>query len=169
MSRSFSAFSPLQPQSTWLRRMLASTITAALLTTATTGCGKKGDRLDAHPAEGQILWKGKPLAGAEVVFYRKGAADEKPLAAKAQTDSNGHFRLSTYEKEDGAPEGEYAVTVIYYAMKPNEGGAGPNVLPKKYASAKTTDLQVKIASDTSTLPALVLNDPRPSDGKEARQ
>ena len=149
------------PGGKWLRVMLPSAIVATLLVTVPTGCGKRGDHLAVYPAEGQVLWKGKPLAGAQLAFYRKGTGDEKPVAARALTDTNGHFQLGTYEKADGAPEGAYAVTVVYYAMRPGDGGAGPNVLPKKYASAKTTDLQVKIARDTSSLPALVLNDPKP--------
>jgi hypothetical protein len=166
MNRSLPAFSRLRPESTWLRIMVPTTIVAALLATASAGCGKgQGGRLAVYPAEGQVLWKGKPLAGAQVVFYPKGPADERPVAPRAQTDSNGHFQLGTYERADGAPEGDYAVTVIYYAMRPQDGGAGPNALPKKYASAKTTDLQVKIAKDTSALPALVLNDPRPANSE----
>ncbi len=155
------ALSWLWPRSPWLRVMLPSAIAAALLVMLPAGCGKQGDHLAVYPVEGQVLWKGKPLAGAQLAFYRKGTGDAKPVAARAQTDSNGHFQLGTYQKTDGAPEGDYAVTVVYYAMRPEDGGAGPNVLPKKYASAKTTDLQVKVARDTSTLPALVLNDPKP--------
>jgi len=57
---------------------------------------------------------------------------------------------------DGAPEGRYAVTVLYYPIRPGDGGASGNALPPKFASAKTTDLQVQIAKGTNTLPALEL-------------
>ncbi len=162
MSRSVFAFPRIRSQSLWLRVTLPSAIAAALLATAPAGCGNgQGGRSAVYPVEGQVLWNGKPLAGAQVAFYPKGPVEGRPFFPRAQTDPNGHFQLGTYEKADGAPEGEYAVTVLYYAVRPGEGGAGPNVLPKKYASAKTTDLQVKIAKDSGTLPALVLNDPRP--------
>ena len=48
------------------------------------------------------------------------------------------------------------MTVLYYPMRPGDGGASGNALPPKFASAKTTDLQVQIAKGTNALPALEL-------------
>jgi hypothetical protein len=166
-----------QPILRWPRLMLPPVLVMAAMAMTMAGCGKRhGDRSTLYPAEGQVLWNSKPLGGAQVVFYPTGLADEKFTPSRAQTNFDGRFSLGTYATADGAPEGEYAVTVVCYPMRPKDGGAGPNVLPKKYASPKTTDLRVKIASDTSTLPTLVLNDPqRPanspglSSGREARE
>ena len=157
--------------------MLASGLAATVMVLALVGCGKRpGDRGSLYPADGRVLWNSKPVDGAQVVFYPTELSGEKLTPSRARTNFDGRFSLGTYATADGVPEGEYAVTVVCYPMRPKDGGAGPNVLPKKYASPKTTDLRVKIAKDSNTLPALVLNDPKPpansrrlSNGGEARE
>jgi hypothetical protein len=134
-----------------LRCAAAFTVLVAMIV----GCGRS-DRATVYPAEGQVLWYGKPLAGAHVVFYPKQTSDGKPIAPRAQTGSDGRFRLGTYDADDGAPEGDYAVTVHYYPIRPGEGGASGNALPPKFASAKTTDLHVQIAKGPNALPPLEL-------------
>lgn len=137
--------------------LLAMAMTVAGLV----GCsGGHGDRGALYSVEGRVIWNQQPLAGARVVFYPQGLSDPKAAASHAQTDANGRFRLSTYEADDGAHAGGYAVTVLYYPMRPQDGGAGPNVLPKKYASPKTTDLRIQITTDAATQPLLVLSDER---------
>jgi hypothetical protein len=138
---------------------LALTIVAVLAAVSMAGCGRaNGDRARVYPAEGQVVWNGKPLAGAQVVFYPQAESEAKASPPKAQTDSEGRFRLSTYAADDGAPEGAYAVTVLYYPPQKQDGGyvPGPNVLPKKYASPKTTDLRAQVVQGANSLPALVL-------------
>ena len=121
------------------------------------GCGRS-DHAPVYPAEGQVFWSGKPLAGAQVVLYPRGTSEADAVAARARTDLEGRFRLSTYGAADGAAEGEYLVTVVQYQPRQQDGGwvPGPNVLPAKYASAKTTDLRVQIAKGANALPPLVL-------------
>lgn len=137
--------------------LLPLTLIAAVMAMAIVGCGHS-DRAAVYPAEGRVVWNGQPLAGAQVVLYPQGQSDAKTVPARAQTDSEGRFRLSTYGTADGAPEGEYAVTVVHYRVRQQDGGSvpGPNVLPAKYASPKTTDLRVQIAKGTNTLPTLAL-------------
>jgi hypothetical protein len=135
-------------------------LAVALVTLMLGGCGKRNG---AYPAEGQVLLNGQPLAGAQVVLYPRGQSDAKVVPPRAQTGVDGRFRLSTLGKSDGAPAGEYAVTVIRYPMqKQGDGGwtSGPNDLPKKYASPETTDLRVQIGEGKGPLPALVLQTPK---------
>jgi hypothetical protein len=76
------------------------------------GCsGKKA----VVPVQGQVMYKGKaPAVGALVVFHPAGgqaaAGAAKPTAAVKE---DGSFRPTTYEPEDGLPEGDYAVTIIW--------------------------------------------------------
>ena len=142
------------------RMTLLSAFTMAGLALALVGCSKRpGDRGTLYPAEGQVFLDKEPLVGALVVLYPQGLSDAKAVASRAQTSPDGRFRVSTFGTADGAPEGEYAVTVIHYPMqKQSDGGyaAGPNDLPKKYASPTTSDLRVQIGEGKSTLPAIVL-------------
>jgi hypothetical protein len=128
------------------------------------GCGKGNGRGPLYPAEGQVLLNRRPLGGAIVVLYPQGVADEKAVPSRAQTGPDGKFHVGTFDVADGVPAGQYAVTVIHYPMRQNNGGwtSGANDLPQKYASPKTTDLRVKIGDGTKTLPTLVLQAPQGS-------
>jgi len=144
--------------------MFPSAVAMAILAIALVGCGKQqGDRSTLYPAEGQVFVNQQPLAGALVVLYPKGESGVKVVPSRAQTGPDGRFRVGTFAVGDGAPEGEYAVTVIHYpTQKHSDGGyaAGPNDLPKKYTSPTTTDLRVQIGEGKSSLPALVLHTPK---------
>jgi hypothetical protein len=61
--------------------------------------------------------------------------------------------VTTFDGNDGAPEGEYVVTVQWYkpVRQNNEVVGGPNVLPAKYASAKTSDLRITVAAGENRL------------------
>jgi hypothetical protein len=144
--------------------MLSSAFVAAVMVTVLVGCGKRqGDRGTVHPVEGQVFLDKEPLAGALIAFYPKGQSSGKAKPSRAQTGPDGRFRVGTFAADDGAPEGEYAVTVIRYPVqKQGDGGyaAGQNDLPKKYASQKLTDLQVRIGDGKNSLPPLVLHAPK---------
>ena len=131
---------------------------AAISAMTSLGCGKGNGRSAVYPAEGQVLVNGQPLAGAQVVFYPQSQSGENTVAPRAQTESDGRFKLTTYANADGAPEGEYVVTVLHYPLRQVNGGWAPgsNSLPPKYASPKTTDLRAQIVKGTNSLPALTL-------------
>jgi hypothetical protein len=138
---------------------LAYGLAATAIALTFIGCGRPiGDRGELYPAEGQVLLNTAPLAGALVVLYPQGLPDAKAIPSRAQTGPDGRFRVSTFGTADGAPNGEYAVTVVQYPWQQDGSGwvAGPNALPAKYASPKTTDLRVQIGPDKDKLPALVL-------------
>jgi hypothetical protein len=104
------------------------------------------NRKPTQPVRGTVLLEGAPVAGAKVVFYalEKGGK-QKNYTADALTDSDGTFTISTYQANDGAPIGDYAVTVVL--REPDidlAGNAGPNKLPARYAAADTTSLRAQI-------------------------
>lgn len=132
---------------------------AILLPLATVGCTRaKADRVPVFPAEGRVLLNSKPLAGALIVLYPKEGVDGRAIPARAQSDREGNFHLTTYEASDGVPTGQYAVTVHYYPLEKHgeSYSAGPNSLPAKYSSPKSTDLVVQIREGKNKLPPLTL-------------
>jgi hypothetical protein len=132
-------------------------LTILLLVAA--GCGSKHpDRLAVFPVSGQVTWNGQPLPNAFVVLHPKGAHDLRAVTARGQTDQSGNFRVTTYEAGDGAPVGDYAVTVAYHQLVATGGGyePGPNVLPSKYAAPETTELTAHVAEGPNQLPPLTL-------------
>ena len=67
--------------------------------------------MPVFPAKGQLLVDGKAAKGAFVYLWPDGIGDMDAYCPNGQTDDNGAFVLSTYDSDDGAPAGEYAVTV----------------------------------------------------------
>lgn len=66
------------------------------------GCSGQDASLKGRPkvvaAMGTVLYKGAPLADASVIFTNL----ESATTAYAQTDSAGNFKLTTFNKGDGA-------------------------------------------------------------------
>jgi hypothetical protein len=123
------------------------------------GCGQ-GDvapPVAVHPAQGKITFKGQPTHGATVTLHPKTPTDDVPVP-RATVDKTGAFKISTFAPGDGAPEGEYTVTVFWY--KPIGTGLdvtpGPNVIPVKYTKPESTDIVVKIAAGQNDIPAIQL-------------
>jgi hypothetical protein len=133
--------------------MLIVSLTFATLV----GCGKNSDRVQVFPVEGQVTLNGHPLANAFVVLHPKDANASGVPAARAQTDSNGTFRASTYEADDGAAVGEYAVTIEYYQPIDNGNGSsepGPNVLPARLGSPQTTEHVLRVTANPNKFPPI---------------
>lgn len=117
-------------------------------------------RLATVPAEGKVLYKGKPPVGARVVLLP--VADESPDAVKPSgtVGDDGTFRLSTYPtadgRPDGAPPGEYRVSIRWTARRPAgdpddegsppgpPGGIQPDRLGERYSDPKTSGLRVTV-------------------------
>jgi hypothetical protein len=101
-------------------------VSLVALVLAIAGCGETEFRHAVYPASGKVTQSGKPVANAIVVFH---ASDPKTIELPegrqgieianptTTTDANGDFRLSTYFANDGAPAGEYKVTVILPTQK----------------------------------------------------
>jgi hypothetical protein len=104
------------------------------------------NRRPTHPVRGQVFFEGSPAPGAAVTFHLLNPETKRfSHAGDALAESDGIFTLSTYAADDGAPAGEYAVTVAC----PNppldaEGKPGPNLLPERYGKPETTPLRVTV-------------------------
>ena len=122
---------------------------------------------------GVVTYKGQPVDGATVVFAPP--AGGRP--GTATTDAQGRYELSSYGEKDGAVPGDYKVTVqktktegaepnlTYEQMNEmqsrGEDIPGPvsiNLLPEKYLSAATTDLNATVKPGTQNDIPLELKD-----------
>ena len=78
------------------------------------GCAKEDHGIALHPASGQILVAGKPELGVQVRLHPVGKLKDmdapRPFAA---TEADGSFSLGTFEAGDGAPVGDYEVTLFW--------------------------------------------------------
>lgn len=103
------------------------------------------NRKPVHPVRGQLLFDGCPVPNAQVAFFPPPDPKTKKASrtADALAEADGTFSLSTYTANDGAPVGEYVVTVSWRPADA-QGKAGNNVLPGKYASPATSPLRVQV-------------------------
>jgi hypothetical protein len=92
-----------------LRRRLAGGL-LPVLAIACAGCSKSGPTL--YHVRGQILFEGRPARGATVVFHPVDNSGPNTIKPRAFVTRDGTFEVFTYAAGDGAPAGEYAVTVL---------------------------------------------------------
>jgi hypothetical protein len=113
-----------------------------------------------YPVRGQILVKGKPAANAMVTLHPIGDNGRDTIRPVGYADDSGHFTLTSYEKGDGAPEGEYRVTVSWLLATKARGSADDyvtrNHLPVRYSAADRSGLRVTIAKGNNDLPPFEL-------------
>ena len=84
----------------------------ALLLASLVGCG--GPRKAAvYPVAGTLTVEGRPAANAMIAFHSLDNAGSSTVLPVATTGPDGAYRLMTYAVGDGAPAGEYAVTVVW--------------------------------------------------------
>src|SRR5262249_34857847 len=136
-----------------LRRLLFPLLAVVL---ACCGCGRS-DRKAVVPVEGQVLFENRPIQHALVVFHPVGGAESDPRPT-GRVGPDGSFKLTTYDVGDGAPPGEYAVTVEWWlttGSKNNpQGYDSPpvNRLPPRYSKVATSGLRVRINGGKNSLP-----------------
>jgi hypothetical protein len=133
------------------------TVFAAIVGTCLlAGCSSEKAPM-CSPVRGQISFKGKPLAEAMVVLHRIGGdveGNQKPIA---YTGTDGTFMVTTYHSGDGAPPGEYAITVELRA--PQTIGEevvrnGPNLLPAKYAKPDSSGIKYTVVDGDNQIPPI---------------
>lgn len=115
-----------------------------------TGCG--GSKYPpCIPVSGKVLLNRQPVAEAQVTFHPKnGTLTTLPMAI---TNEKGEFTLTTFTERDGAPEGEYVVTVeLKQLVQQGEEKtrSGRNLLPADYANPKKSTLKATVKPGDNT-------------------
>jgi hypothetical protein len=81
------------------------------------------------------------------------------VAPTGRVQPDGSFAISTYAEADGAPAGEYVLTVQWFKIVAEAGGGGsggPNVIPRKYSSPDSSPVKVSVASGPTHVPDIVI-------------
>ena len=122
------------------------------------GC-EGDDRPTPVPVRGKVMYKkSTPAAGALVVFHPTDDADESAMGGKpfATVGDDGTFELTTREAGDGAPAGEYGVTIDWRASPQgkakglsltDEGAVGRSRLNPKYSNPQKPAFTVTVTPD----------------------
>lgn len=125
----------------------------------TLGCGQDW-KADTHPASGRVSIDGQAAAGVLVQLHPVGnGPDERNSRPWALVQGDGTFTLSTYQSGDGAPAGEYAVTLTW----PDDPSV-PSMtdrLGSRYAEPARSPWKVAIREGENTLEPIEIPGPPP--------
>ncbi|MGE3806248.1 MAG: metallophosphoesterase [Gemmataceae bacterium] len=95
------------------------------------------------PVKGTVYFEGTPVSSGMITFYEVDAKTKAGRAvANSQLDPDGSFVLSTYSANDGAPVGEYVVTVR---------DEGKYAVPDRYGNPKTSELRARVVSGSNNI------------------
>lgn len=115
------------------------------------GCGDAEQRPEVNPVSGQVLVNGRPAAGALVSFHPAGENfDRRGSRPWAKVREDGRFDVSTYGQNDGAPAGEYAVSIVWLE-NPDAVVPGADQLAGRFADPETSTFRVTIAQGPNEL------------------
>ena len=102
-----------------------------------------------YPTTGKVTYRGQPVTSGMILL----TPVDTGHAATGNLDKDGSFRLTTFQKDDGAVPGSYQVAIQVF---PAEGAGLPGAefggkappIPPKYASAASSGITAEIkASD----------------------
>lgn len=138
-----------------LRRHTWQLAAAFAAVVAIVGCNRE-TRVPVFPVSGKVTFQGRPPVGALVVLAPVNGSGTDGVAPTATVQNDGSFSITSYEPGDGAPDGDYVATVQWYRYSKELGGPGPNVIPAKYANARTSPFKVSVKGGPADVPAIVL-------------
>jgi hypothetical protein len=124
-------------------RVLKSFVLLCLVA-AIPSCGPA--RKSVFPVKGRVVDSaGKPLVGATVLFHPIAPDAEDPTIPAAHVDESGSFVLTTYVQGDGAPAGEYSVTILLVPPRKNPlDTQAPDQLKGRYANPTTSKIRFTV-------------------------
>jgi hypothetical protein len=125
-----------------------------LLLAGSSGCGEA--RVPVYPVTGKVTFQGKPPVGAQVVLHSVNPTAANDIAPTGTVKSDGSFAISAYDDGDGAPQGDYVATIQWFKIIPEQGGRGPNVLPARYASAKSSPVRVSVSGSPTNVDPIII-------------
>ena len=136
-------------------RRVACAVGLAAVALLLPSCGSS--HKPVYSVTGQLFLKAKPAAGATVILHPVDAKPGDTFKPAGRVDEQGVFHLTTYAKDDGAPEGDYVVTVEWRAPKRSPFDAyQADRLQGRYSDPKTSTLRAHVDRQTVQLQPIEL-------------
>lgn len=138
-----------------------------LLAAALGGCGQSPrETATVFPVEGRFTVNGKPASGALVSFVPQTSPSDgrRAIPSQARADDNGAFKLTTFHTADGAPAGDYKVTLYWPAPNPaaapdsddDDAVLGPDQLRGRFDSVDQSNLRAHVPAKPTIFAAVDL-------------
>ena len=131
-----------------------------ILAVSMAGCGQQNG-VAVYPVRGSVQHAGKPAVGAKVVLYAIDRQDANIPFPKGTVQEDGTFQLTSYRDGDGAPVGDYNVTIEWLEPMPpgvnRETFAPADRLRGEYATPDRSRLKATITKGDNILPPFDLN------------
>lgn len=125
------------------------TLVLILLSAFSSGCERATfRRVPVYSVTGQLFVRGQPAVSARIELQSLDDIGLNRLRPHANVQPDGTFSLTTYSTEDGAPSGNYALTVAWPAPpKHRFDPAGPDRLKGRYADPRRPLRTVVVAPE----------------------
>jgi hypothetical protein len=129
----------MQPPRTFspVHLVLRLAVAAALVAFVACSSGRAVHKV--YPVKGKILVNGKPANECKIYLNRT-FDDKNPVMPTGLTNESGEFQITSYDTNDGAPEGKYVVTIEWRERSglTKMDYDGPDRLGGAYAKVEST-------------------------------
>lgn len=140
-------------------------IASWFLITLIAGCGGNTSfqpSVKVYPIKGKLEYQGKPMPGVTLIFN---PIDEtQKIKPQATTDGEGNFVATTFQTGDGAPEGDFIITLVVRSNESDSAREDAEVegrtkatkipFPPKYLNPTTSGLKIKVTPGNPDLGVL---------------
>jgi len=121
------------------------------------GCGDGAPNVT--PVRGELYHKSQPAAGALVIFTPVNEGDPSAWPngyPRATVNSDGSFQAGTFSATDGAPDGEYILTVTWMQPAPGANAEDPEAetfdrLGGRYFDPRKSKLKATVSAPATDL------------------
>ena len=103
---------------------------------------------------------GKPMVAAAIIFnpVTKFPPSASQMQPRATADENGDFTVTTYTHGDGAPAGDYLITISWKGEEAaglTDGGRAETEekAPQDFWNARTSKIRIKVKEEPNALQA----------------
>lgn len=118
-----------------------------------------------YPVQGELLVDGEPAEGALVIFHPVSSSEPKTTNPNGRVQPDGSFHVTTYESDDGAPAGQYVVTVFWPEppKSPVDHPAmGPDRLKGRFTDPEASNIRITVSEGENILDPINLQSGRSS-------
>jgi len=125
-------------------------VAAAVLIPILLSACNSAREMPVYAVRGQLLIQKQPAANALVIFTPvQDAQPEKwPKGfPRGKVGEDGAFQLTTYRDDDGAPAGEYAVTVLWLVKNKDDEESEFDRLQGRYADPAASKIRIEVKAD----------------------